>query len=79
MSDRYSFEHGNLIANHVLSAGHEALVDDFGGIVSSSVYVYTFLDDRVGACSKCLACLVPARLNHRLLCRLSHVDSRWGI
>jgi len=31
--------------NHVFSASHEPLVDDFRGIVSPRVDVYTLLDD----------------------------------
>ena len=32
---------------HVFPAGHEPLVDDFGGIVAARVDVYALLDDRV--------------------------------
>ena len=32
---------------HMFSTCHQSLVDDFGGIVSTSIDVYAFLDDRV--------------------------------
>jgi hypothetical protein len=42
-----ALQHGDLVAHHVLAAGHEALVDDLCGIVATSVDVHALLDHRV--------------------------------
>jgi hypothetical protein len=47
VAHRHALEHGNLVAHHVLTASHQALVDDLGGIVASGVDVHALLDDRV--------------------------------
>jgi len=49
MADRNSLQDSDLVADHVLSPGHQSLVNDLGCIVSSSVDVDAFLDHRVGA------------------------------
>ena len=51
-----------MLPNHMFSSGHEPLVDDFGSIVPSSVYVHTLLDNRVAACTQRLARLIPTWL-----------------
>ena len=43
---------------HVLPARHHSLVDHFGGIVSTGVYVHTLLHHRVAPCAQRLPGLV---------------------
>ncbi len=74
VADRDSFQHGDLVSDHMLSSRHESLVDDFGGIVSSGVDVDAFFDDRVRTRAQRLAGLVAAWLYHWFLRWLSHVD-----
>lgn len=47
----------------MLAASHEALVDDFRGIVSAGVDVNAFAHDRVGARAECFARFVAAGLD----------------
>lgn len=56
--------------NHVLTACHKPLVDNFGGIVSTGINMNTFLHHRVGASSQRLTDLVSTRLDLRLRCLL---------
>lgn len=63
VAHRHALEHGNLVAHHVFTTGHEALIDDLCGIVATRVDVHAFLDHRVGACAQCLARLISARLH----------------
>lgn len=51
-------EDGNLVADHMLSALHELLVDNLAGIVLSSLDVHGFLDNGIGALAECAACAV---------------------
>ena len=61
---------------HMLPARHHSLVDDFGGIVSTGVYVHTLLHHRVAPCAQCLPSLVSAGLDLGLLS--GHCGRRWG-
>lgn len=54
----------------MFSARHQALVDNFGGIIAAGVDVDAFLDDRVRARAQSLSDLVSARLDLGLLLRL---------
>lgn len=58
------------IPYHVFPSRHEALVNNFGGIVAAGVDVDAFFDRRVRSCAERLADLVSARLDHRLLLSL---------
>ena len=61
---------------HMLPARHHSLVDNFGSIVSTGVYVHTLLHHRVAPCAQSLPSLVSAGLD---LGQLSgHCGRRWG-
>lgn len=49
MTLRYLLKDCNLVADHAFSACHEALADDFAGIVLARVDVYTFFHDCIDA------------------------------
>lgn len=81
MAHGYPLKHRDLVSHHVFSTGHEALVDDLGGIVASCVDVYAFLDNAVGAGSQCLSGLVATRLHLCLRWRPGHggqSEGWWG-
>jgi len=61
-----------VFADHVFTSGHETFVDDLGRVVSASVDMNAFLDDRVAACSQRLSRLVPTWLHLRLCLRCLH-------
>ena len=42
-----ALQHGDLVAHHVLTASHEALVDDLRGIVAAGIDVYALFHYRV--------------------------------
>jgi hypothetical protein len=48
---------------HVLSPGHQPLVDDLCRIISPRVDVHAFFHHGVGASAQCFASLVSARLD----------------
>jgi hypothetical protein len=47
MSHRNPLQYCNLIAHHVLSPGHQPLVDDLGSEIATGIDVDAFLDDTV--------------------------------
>ena len=51
----------------MLASRHHPLVDNFGRIVATGVNMHTFFHHRVRSCSQCLARLVAAWLDLRLL------------
>lgn len=63
---RNPFQDCDFISNHVLSASHESLVDDFSSIVSPCVDMDTFFDHRVTSSAQCLSSFISARLHLRL-------------
>lgn len=58
---------GSPSTHHMLSPGHETLVDDLRRIIATGIDVHTFLHNRVRTSAQCLSGLVSARLNLRLL------------
>ena len=63
MSHRHSFEHRNLIPDHMFPSGHQPLVNDFGRVVSTGLDVYAFLHHAVRSRTEGFARLVTARLD----------------
>ena len=61
---------------HMLAARHHSLVDNFGGIVSTGIYVHTLFHHRVAPCAQSLPSLVSAGLDLGLLS--GHCRRRWG-
>jgi hypothetical protein len=60
----------------MLSSCHQTFVDDLGGIVPTSIDMYTLLYHRVGPCTQCLSGLVPTWLNLRSPLLLVLLSSR---
>lgn len=79
MAHGHALEHGNLVAHHVLAAGHEALVDDLCRVVAPRVNVHALLDHRVAARPERLARLVAAGLDRRLLLRRRRACGRLAV
>lgn len=64
MDDRRLEEGTNEVAtHHVLSPGHQSLVDDLGGVVTARVYVDALLDHGIRARAQRLTDLIPTRLD----------------
>ena len=66
VAHRYALQHSDLVAHHVLAPSHEALVDDFGGIVSAGIDMHAFFYHTIGSCAERLPSLVAAWLYLRL-------------
>jgi hypothetical protein len=47
MSHRYPLQYGDLIAYHVLSPGHQSLVDNLGSKVATGIDVDAFFDNTI--------------------------------
>ena len=69
MSHRHALQDSDFVPDHVLSSGHEPLVDDLGSIVSPCVDVHTLFDHRVASRTQRLSRLVATWLHLRLRLR----------